>query len=278
MFQCDKNILDIDNVVYQIQNNINGKRYVGKTEKSLRFRLKTHLKHIRNKTNRCFYDAVRKYGAHNFIVSILKQCNNKEELNESEIYFIKNYNTISREFGYNMTIGGDGGAHSPEIMQRIADMKRGVPLSPEHREKISSALRGHPSHMSKETAKKISITLKERKICPPTNPMLGKFGECHNRFGKKHTEESKKKMSDSHKGKLRNLTDTERLVLKQNFMGNKNPNYIEIKKEELAFYILDNLQPKEIAIIYGVSRQTIHNKFKSFWGVSSIKKLRIILQ
>ena len=88
--------------IYKITNKVNGKSYIGQTRYTIEFRWKQHQ---HKKDNTYFHNAIRKYGADNFIVEKLEECN-IEDLNEREIYYIAKYNTFKD--GYNLTIGGDG--------------------------------------------------------------------------------------------------------------------------------------------------------------------------
>ena len=88
--------------IYKITNKVNGKSYIGQTRYTIEFRWRQHL---HKKDNTYFHNAIRKYGADNFIVEKLEECN-IEDLNEREIYYIAKYNTFKD--GYNLTIGGDG--------------------------------------------------------------------------------------------------------------------------------------------------------------------------
>lgn len=88
--------------IYKITNKVNGKSYIGQTRYTIEFRWRQHL---HKKDNTYFHNAIRKYGADNFIVEKLEECN-IEDLNEKEIYYIAKYNTFKD--GYNLTIGGDG--------------------------------------------------------------------------------------------------------------------------------------------------------------------------
>lgn len=51
--------------------------------------------------------SIKKYGIENFIFEIIDIANSKIELNDKEIFFINNYNSVKE--GYNVTNGGDGG-------------------------------------------------------------------------------------------------------------------------------------------------------------------------
>lgn len=86
--------------VYKITNKINGKIYVGQTTREPIERFKEH-KHADSIIGK----AIRKYGAENFIVEILAECENVDELNESEIFWIAELNCKIPN-GYNVTDGG----------------------------------------------------------------------------------------------------------------------------------------------------------------------------
>ena len=92
--------------IYRITNKINGKEYVGKTEKpDIQLRWKRHLADSKyHKTK--LYNAIKKYGADNFEIFVM-ECTGKvsrDKLNDREKYWIE---VLEPE--YNMTKGGDGG-------------------------------------------------------------------------------------------------------------------------------------------------------------------------
>lgn len=89
-------------IIYRITNKVNGMSYIGQTRYTIEFRWKQHQ---HKKDNTYFHNAIHKYGADNFIVEILEECDIKD-LNSREIYYIAKYNTFEK--GYNLTIGGDG--------------------------------------------------------------------------------------------------------------------------------------------------------------------------
>jgi len=94
-------------VIYKATNNINGKCYIGQTSKKLDDRIKCHMKRFRNDNNNIyFYNAMKKHGWDNFKWEVLCECKSKEELDEMEFHYIKQYD--SYENGYNMTFGGEG--------------------------------------------------------------------------------------------------------------------------------------------------------------------------
>lgn len=103
--------------IYKVTNTINKKIYIGQTMISIRVRWNRHKNHAikpnRNDYNVKFHRAIRKYGAENFLVEQLEtfEAETKEELlillNESEIKYIKQYNSFYN--GYNSTLGGSKG-------------------------------------------------------------------------------------------------------------------------------------------------------------------------
>lgn len=91
--------------IYQIQNDINGKIYVGKTEFSIDKRFQEHCRDSRKETKekRPLYAAMRKYGIEHFHISLIEETSNPEE---REKYWIEKLGTFKN--GYNATVGGDG--------------------------------------------------------------------------------------------------------------------------------------------------------------------------
>ena len=89
-------------MIYLVTNEINGKQYIGFTNKTLNERRKNHIKSSKNgKTH--FYNALNKYGIDNFKWEIIDE----NGMYDMEKYYIKKYNTFKS--GYNMTLGGSGG-------------------------------------------------------------------------------------------------------------------------------------------------------------------------
>lgn len=98
--------------IYKFENLINGKIYIGQAI-NLEEQYKKHLKNINDLSRQeLLYQAIRKYGLNNFSYQILEQFEeyNPNQLNELEIYYIKQiYNSLMPN-GYNMIPGGSNGA------------------------------------------------------------------------------------------------------------------------------------------------------------------------
>lgn len=111
--------------IYEIINDVNDKRYIGKTEFDINKRFKEHCNDAfkdRNE-NRPLYRAMRKYGIEHFHIQLIEETDNPEE---REIYWIKQKNTYHN--GYNATLGGDGKKYLDydliiSIYQKVGNIK-----------------------------------------------------------------------------------------------------------------------------------------------------------
>lgn len=118
--------------IYLLQNKINNKIYVGFT-KNLKRRMYEHFWHAKKLThsNKKWYihNSINKYGKDNFSITEWEIFDNIEDALEAEQFWISFFRSWDRNFGYNLTRGGEG---TP-----------GVKLSKKHKEKISKSLIGN---------------------------------------------------------------------------------------------------------------------------------------
>jgi group I intron endonuclease len=148
-------------IIYKVTNNISGKVYIGQTFRSLNTRKWQHISdRHRNRDFSYFHQALNKYGPENFTWEVLEHCDSKEELDEMEFHYIKQYNSL-RPSGYNLTLGGDG--------------RVGTVMSEESKLRISINKKG----------KKLNIDAEERKrrslhISGVNNPCFKFLGKAHN--------------------------------------------------------------------------------------------------
>lgn len=91
--------------IYEIINDVNGKRYVGKTEFDINKRFAEHCNDAFKERNekRPLDMAMRKYGIEHFHLSLIEETDHPEE---REIYWINEKRSF--HYGYNATLGGDG--------------------------------------------------------------------------------------------------------------------------------------------------------------------------
>ncbi len=113
-------------------------------------RKRRHLKDAkRTKTSYRFHNAIRKYGAENFVFEMLFDFQDDEEM--AKAY---EYEMIAKwQPEYNIAYGGEGGSMPEEMRQRISATKKGrpsplkgIPRTAEERANMSAAQMGHPGY------------------------------------------------------------------------------------------------------------------------------------
>jgi len=167
-------------IVYIATNKITGKSYIGQTIKDLSIRKSNHISEAR-RSSFYFHQSLSKYGKDSFSWEVLEYCDSKEELDEMEFHYIKQYNTL-RPGGYNLTCGGDGCVGmkiSEETRQKLSKIHKGRKMTEEARQRLilnhadfsgkNNPMYGVPSpmkgkHHSDETIKVISRKLKGRRL------------------------------------------------------------------------------------------------------------------
>jgi group I intron endonuclease len=207
---------NIGGYIYMIRNLLNGKVYIGNTGYTPKARFKQHCIAARKGSKCSLHRAMRKYGIESFEVLELHLCFTTEELDKMEIVAIASYKSNSREFGYNMTEGGDGITNPSEERRRQQSefmKKRGIypgmleaaiaantgkVCSEETRRKISEANRGIPRPHSEAWRKAVSETLK-RKGHMPSRETIERARLS--RLGSRASEATRQKQSDARRGK-----------------------------------------------------------------------------
>jgi group I intron endonuclease len=152
--------------IYLLTNMANGKYYVGQTIQPPTKRFDAHC----SKGSGCplLSKAIAKHGSENFRMEVLAETSDQAELNRMETLWILLTNSISREVGYNIATDGRMG---PWKKERSREPYMGRTLSAETRAKISATRIARKS---------------------PGRPFGSHF---------KHSEETKRKMSENGKGK-----------------------------------------------------------------------------
>ncbi len=116
-------------IIYKVTNTINGKCYIGQTIQTLKRRITRHLHDVEFGSSAYYHNAIRKHGWDNFICDVIDTgCQTKDELNEMEFHYIKQYKSHYTENGYNITWGGDGnslyGSDNPMYGRKRTDEEK----------------------------------------------------------------------------------------------------------------------------------------------------------
>lgn len=203
--------------IYKTTNLINGKMYIGQHKYSGEG---IDPKYYGGGTN--LTKALKKYGKENFKVEILELCNNMDEMNEREKYWIAFYDAVKSNIFYNLDLGGNNSSPTPETREKIRNTiktthhlwphygGRGKKKSPEECERIRKMNTGRPGYwkgkkLYPETVEKIRLNKIGR---PSSKKGISVNEEIRQRLykyylenvengsfsfkGHKHTEESKK--------------------------------------------------------------------------------------
>lgn len=211
--------------IYTITNKVNGKIYVGFTNNFIS-RKQTHFANLRHNShdNNYLQNAWNKYGEEAFEFEILEECS-EEYLASQEHYWATILNVNDREYGYNRMYTHPYGRtnHSEETKEKISESKRGkkkkpnsytwkhkpesiekmrnaklgkktVPCSEERKRKISESNKGKKRPKTQEHIEKIALCLRGRKR--PNFSDEWKSRLSISATGRKHTDETKRKISD----------------------------------------------------------------------------------
>lgn len=92
------------NFIYRTINNVNGKSYIGKHSTD-------RLDDGYIGSGILLAKAINKYGKNNFSREIIELCENDNELNEREKFWIEKYDCVNSNDYYNISFGGEGGDH-----------------------------------------------------------------------------------------------------------------------------------------------------------------------
>lgn len=156
-------------IIYKAINIINGKIYIGQTSVSLTERIGDHRRKAKiHNSKSSFHSAIRKYGINNFRFEIIDNAKDRDELNYKEKYWIKFYNSNNNKIGYNLKTGGDQPTFNDEVKKKIGLAGKGRKLSEEciNNMRIRFTGKGNPFYGKRhttETKNKISQTKKSQK-------------------------------------------------------------------------------------------------------------------
>ena len=176
--------------IYETTNNINGKKYIGQHGDD-------SLDNNYLGSGTAILRAIKKYGKEHFSKKILEIVD-IDNINEKEIEWIKKKNAFMSDNYYNMTEGGEGcrgiqrfgqdnpfygKTHSEETKQKISEAYKGQKLTEYQLQKLKE---GREKYNQQYNGWRVK-------------------GERNGFYGKTHSEESRRKISENNKGKQSRL-------------------------------------------------------------------------
>lgn len=187
-------------IIYFVVNKITKKWYIGKSVDPWSYRWSRHLSRVKHGSKTYFHNAVRHYGADNFVlIGYDKSAQDLLALAILEKKYIAIFRSNEVRYGYNLTAGGDGGRQSPESIERARQTRiknGGWHHTEEFKLKMSERMKGNKHHNFGRKG--------------PLSPLYGKMTAGKEqmeklrlaKIGVPRSEETKKKMSENRKGKL----------------------------------------------------------------------------
>ena len=225
-------------IIYIIKNKVNNKLYIGQTKDKRGFKgrypsagkgvervykLHKYRKERGTDYNTHLLKAIEKYGYEAFeVIEEFDVAYSKEELDKLEDLYIKIYNTIDSDFGYNNKYGGANGIFTDEVKLKISEKVRG-----KNHPMYGKKGKLNPNYGRKKSEEE-KLFIKERQT-----------GEDNSFYGKHHTEETKQKLSEMFSGENnpmygRHHTEETKERIRQKNKNNKPKNNKIIYCEELG--------------------------------------------
>lgn len=235
-------------IVYCVTNNLDNKKYVGQTGRTIEARWKEHLHSARqpSRIKQCpyLYAAMNKYGSENFTIVEIDRSENEDQIDDVEELWIAKLGTTDRSRGYNISFGGASRPH------------------PDTRAKLSASLKGKPAWnkgrpMEEDHLKNTRLAAEKRRGVPlPITPQgreslrQSKLGENNPNYGKTETyaalSEWRKKNPDFSS-------------------GNKNAMWRKDVSDSVILQLRSiGLKQDRIANIVGCSQGTVGNRIRKY--------------
>jgi hypothetical protein len=208
--------------VYKIKNKINQMEYIGVRSSTEMPINDLGKKYFSSSTDKDFISE-QILNPSNFEYIILKEFDTRKNAAEYEEMLHYKWNVKNNPLFYNK-------CNSNSAFFDVS----GIPLTEEHKLKISKNSKGHKKSI--ETRKKMSEWQKGIKKSEEHRKKLSesrenrKRGEDHHMYGKTHSPEAKKKISDASKNRV--LTEDWKHKIGNSVRGEKNGNYGKKFSEE----------------------------------------------
>lgn len=165
--------------IYCIENLLNNKKYIGQSV-NVNYRWSKHRSELKNHThdNDYLQKSYDKYGEDRFMFYVLEY-GDKDLMDERENYYINLYNTMNRDFGYNLKSGGQ--AHN-----YVCD---------EVRQKISKSNKKAYENSNLKQIRREGALAQWSK--PEVKAKI--MGENNGMYGRTHSEDARKRISEARK-------------------------------------------------------------------------------
>lgn len=159
--------------IYKITNLTNDKIYIGWTSRDPLLRFEEHQKTHKPKyqDRSAISYAIEKHGVENFAFEVIYQSHDYDHSRQIETHFIQECNCLAEQWGYNLDLGGTGHKRTTATIEK-------------HR----AAIKGR-----KQSAEHVAKRARYGK----DNPMYGKTGELHHRYGKNNSDHQKQKSREA---------------------------------------------------------------------------------
>lgn len=195
--------------IYILQNKINQKVYIGQS-KDIKQRWRTHKSAVKNnRPTQIVHRAMIKYGIENFEFEVIASCFDQAAANETEEQIISYHESMSSDKGYNLSLGGSVAPKTKEWKQKVSQKLMGHGVSEDARLKMSKSHTG--KMISSETKIKLSVAnsgkIRTQEHANALSDSLKGNQNClgkQNALGYKHSEDAKKRISETSKGRNKN--------------------------------------------------------------------------
>lgn len=154
--------------IYLITNHVNGKIYVG-SSRDIYARLRQHFNALiaDRHGNIHLQRAWKEYGEDAFSFSIVESVEDETRLIEAEQVWIDKSEAAHRDVGYNISPSARGRAMPEEVKAKLRAKRLGGKLTDEHRRKLSESHLGQISwnkgkRFSEESKKKMSDSMRKK--------------------------------------------------------------------------------------------------------------------
>ena len=176
-----------------------GKVYIGITRRNVNIRWENGKGYKRHPY---FYNAILKYGWDNISHEILIDGLSKEQAELEEKRLISEYKSSDSRYGYNMTFGGESGLKiTDDVKEKIS--KKLIEYYKDENVRLNCSI----SHLGKKHTDETKKKMSESHKAMMTDEIKSRISEANrgrkypDRLGHPQSEESKRKISETKRGK-----------------------------------------------------------------------------